>query len=449
METSIEPGPQSFLLEYSQDSSYFIISGLVLLVLLGLSALISGSEVAFFSLSGVQLTECSESKLSSEKGIYRLLQKPRKLLATILIINNLVNVAFVMISTLMIWEFSGTKDPRNTFNLITPFVVTFLIVFVGEVVPKIFANQNNLKFARATVGLLSVTDKLFTPLSWVLLRSSKVIESRVEKKGFDVSVKDLHDAIELATTDQQETTEEEKEILKGIVNFSQISVTQIMVARIDVTAIENTIDFHQLMDKVNKCGLSRIPVYNDTIDSIEGVLYVKDLLPYINKDETFNWQELIRETYFVPESKKIDDLLRNFQEKHVHMAIVVDEYGGTSGLVTLEDVIEQIVGEINDEFDQDDVDFVKVDETTYVFEGKTSLTDIIKTLDLEPDVFDDSKGESESIGGLLLELNSSMPRVGDILVLKEFKFIVEAVNEKRIKRIRVEFGEKEIPEFED
>lgn len=176
---------------------------------------------------------------------------------------------------------------------------------------------------------------------------------------------------------------------------------------------------------------------------------MKDLLPYINRDEKFKWQELIRETYFVPESKKIDDLLRNFQEKHVHMAIVVDEYGGTSGLVTLEDVIEQIVGEINDEFDQDDLDFVKVDDSTYVFDGKTSLTDIIKTLDLEPDVFDDSKGESESVGGLLLELNSSMPNVGDVLVLREFKFIVEAVNEKRIKRIRVEFGNKEIPEFED
>lgn len=343
-----------------------------------------------------------------------------------------------MIATFMFWNISGTKDPTSSYNIAAPFIVTFLIVFIGEVVPKIYANQKSLVFARITVLILSLANKLFTPLSWFLMQFSNLIENRVERKGYDVSIKDLNKAIDLATFDAEDTTVEEKDILKGIVNFSQISVTQIMIARIDVTAIENTIDFHQLMDKINKTGYSRIPVYNDTVDSIEGILYVKDILPYVSEEDSFDWTTLLRKPYFVPESKKIDDLLRNFQEMHVHMAVVVDEYGGTSGLVTLEDIIEQIVGEINDEFDDDDIDFEKIDESTYVFEGKTSLTDLIKTLDLETHVFDEAKGESESVGGLLLELNSSMPKVGEIIRYKQFLFTIESVNEKRIKRVKIE-----------
>ena len=449
METNIDPVSQDFLINASIDPTYLATSIASLVVLLIVSAVISGSEVAFFSLSNVQLYDFSQSKIKKERLVFELLQKPRKLLATILITNNLVNVAFVTIATFMFWDIAGTKSTSNNLNIAAPFVVTFLIVFIGEVVPKIYANQRGEGFAKGTAFLLSVASKLFSPLSYLLIKSSNIIENRVEKKGYELTVKDLHDAIELTTTDKAETTSEEKEILKGIVNFSQISVPQIMVARIDMTAIENTISFHQLMDKVNKSGFSRIPVYNETVDSIEGILYVKDLLPFLDKDEHFNWKDLTRKPYFIPESKKIDDLLRNFQEMRVHMAIVIDEYGGTAGVVTLEDVIEQIVGEINDEFDDDEIIYEKIDECTYVFEGKTQLTDLIKTLDLEQDVFNEVKGESESIGGLLLELNSSMPKVGEEIVYDRFKFSIEAVNLKRIKRVRIEFGNVEPPDFED
>lgn len=417
--------------------------------LLLLSALISGSEVAFFSITGIELAECAVSEKKSDQLIYKLLQNPRKLLASILIFNNMVNVGFVTLATFVIWEIANTKNPANGLNIAAPFIITFLIVFFGEVIPKIYANQKGMMFARAMAYPFTLANKLFSPLSWFLMATSNIIESRIERKGYQVSVQDLNEAIEIATSDNKETSEEERDILKGIINFGTISVTQVMIARIDIMAIENTIDFHQLMDKINKSGFSRIPVYEETIDNIKGILYVKDLLPYVSHDENFKWQTLLRDAFFVPESKKIDDLLRNFQEKRVHMAIVVDEYGGTSGLLTLEDVIEQIVGEINDEFDEDEIDYKKISENVYVFEGKTQLHDVIKVLNLRPDEFDTAKGESESIGGLLLELNSSMPNVGESIPFGKFDFVIEAVNAKRIKRVRIEINEKKELDFED
>ena len=418
-------------------------------ILLLLSALISGSEVAFFSITGSQIADCATSEKSSDQRIYKLLQNPRKLLASILIFNNLVNVAFVTLATFVIWEIAGTKDPANLLNISGPIIITFLIVFYGEVIPKIYANQKGMVFARAMAYPFTLANKVFSPISWFLIASSNIIESRIVRKGYQVSVQDLNEAIEIATSDNKETSEEERDILKGIINFGTISVTQVMIARIDVMGIDNTIDFHQLMDKINKSGFSRIPVYEETIDNIKGILYVKDLLPYVNQDENFNWQKLLREAYFIPESKKIDDLLRNFQEKRVHMAIVVDEYGGTSGLITLEDVIEQIVGEINDEFDEDEIEYKKISDNVYVFEGKTQLHDVIKVLNLRPDEFDEARGESESIGGLLLELNSSMPNVGENIPFGKFDFIIESVNTKRIKRVRIEINENKELDFED
>lgn len=420
-----------------------------MVILLMLSALISGSEVAFFSITGSQIADCATSEKRSEQRIYKLLQNPRKLLASILIFNNLVNVAFVTLATFVIWEIAGTKDPAHILNFSGFFIITFLIVFYGEVIPKIYANQKGMVFARAMAYPFTVANKVFSPISWFLITSSNIIESRIVRKGYQVSVQDLNEAIEIATSDNKETSEEERDILKGIINFGTISVTQVMIARIDITGFDNTIDFHQLMDKINKSGFSRIPVYEETIDNIKGILYVKDLLPYVNQDENFNWQNLLREAYFIPESKKIDDLLRNFQEKRVHMAIVVDEYGGTSGLITLEDVIEQIVGEINDEFDEDEIEYKKISDNVYVFEGKTQLHDVIKVLSLRPDEFDAARGESESIGGLLLELNSSMPNVGESIPFGKFDFIIEAVNTKRIKRVRIEINENKELDFED
>jgi len=302
-------------------------------------------------------------------------------------------------------------------------------------VPKVYANQSNASFALRTSGLLMFSQAIFKPLSWVLLKLTDLIEQRVERKGYNISLEELNNAIEL--TADENTPEEEKDILKGIVNFGSLSVKQVMRSRLELTAFDIEMDFHELMDKVNKTGYSRIPVFRETIDKVEGLLYIKDLLPYLEQEEDFNWQKLLRPGYFIPESKKIDALLRDFQEKRVHMAIVVDEYGGTSGLITLEDVIEEIVGEINDEFDEDEVAHNKLDEHTYVFEGKTSLNDFCKVINIENSVFDPVKGESESLGGLLLELHSKMPMVGEKISYDRFTFTVVSVDNRRIKRIRV------------
>ena len=262
-----------------------------------------------------------------------------------------------------------------------------------------------------------------------------MIESQVEKKGHNITVDELNQALEITTGD--ETTEEEKGILKGIVNFSTLTVKQVMKSRMDVTAFDIEMDFHELMDKINKSGFSRIPVYNETIDKIEGILYIKDLIAHIDKEDDFKWQILLRPGFFVPENKKVDALLKDFQEQRVHMAIVVDEYGGTSGLITMEDIIEEIVGEINDEFDDEDVAYNKLDNSTYIFEGKTSLNDFCKIVGVEPSTFDDVKGESESLGGLLLELNATLPRGGEKIKFDQFLFTIVAVDLRRIKRVRV------------
>lgn len=273
---------------------------------------------------------------------------------------------------------------------------------------------------------------------------SGVIEKRIERKGYSLSVDELNQALEITTED---TTDEEKDILKGIVNFGTLSVKQVMRSRMDITAIDMDMDFHELMDKINKSGYSRIPVYSETIDHIEGILYIKDLLPHIDHDEDFQWQSLVRKGFFIPENKKIDSLLKDFQQRRVHMAIVVDEYGGTSGLVTLEDLIEEIIGEINDEFDDaEDFYFKELDPNTFVFEGKVSLNDFCKKLEIDPQEFDEVKGESESLGGLLLELNSSFPKNGSKIKFDKYEFTVLAVDARRIKKVKVHIwqGEKQM-----
>ena len=431
-----EPEPSlTILLQLAELGTPYLIINAVAFVLLVLgSSLVSGSEVAFFSLTNDQL-ESLEEESKVDQALFSLLKRKRQLLATILILNNLINIAIVTLSTFFTWSLVGTKTPEGKVVVILSAVVTFIILFFGEVVPKNYATQHNLQFARLTGRLLFISEKIFRPLSSLLILLTNVIEKNVQKKGHNITVDELNQALEITTG--EDTTEEEKGILKGIVNFSTLTVKQVMKSRMDLTALDIEMDFHELMDKINKSGFSRIPVFNETIDKIEGILYIKDLIGQIDQDETFKWQELLRPGFFVPENKKVDSLLKDFQENRVHMAIVVDEYGGTSGLITMEDIIEEIVGEINDEYDDEEIAFNKLDNSTYVFEGKTSLNDFCKVIDIEPSEFDEVKGESESLGGLLLELSNKLPRAGEKIEYKQFLFTIVAVDLRRIKRVRV------------
>ncbi len=443
METNIDEPPSqvlSALLEQNYLGFYVLII-LVLLVLLGLSALISGSEVAFFSMSPNDVDQSKKKEKKKDQSLVFLLSNPKKLLATILILNNLINVAIITLATYLsinivletgVNKFFGIISTLSLISLIT----SLSIIFFGEVIPKVYATQNSLKFARMVGPSLKVAQTILQPISWLLLKLSNIIESRFENKGYDVSLEELNHALDI-TTQSSETTEDEKEILKGIVNFGSLSVKQIMKSRMDIVAFDSTMDFHELMNKINKSGFSRVPIYEETIDKIKGILYIKDLLPHLEKEEKFEWNALVRPPLYVPETKKIDTLLKDFQLKHIHLAIVVDEYGGTSGLITLEDIIEEIVGEIRDEFDDDDIDFKQLDTSTYIFEGKTSLHDFCKMIEVDSNLFEEVKGESESLGGLLLELNAAMPRIGEKLIFDQFEFTAVALDKKRIKKVKV------------
>ena len=435
---SDEPEPSfSLLLQFVELSTpYLVVNITLFVVLIFLSAMISGSEVAFFSLNENHVRDLEEDpKNKQNKAIISLLQHKSKLLATILILNNLVNIAIVTLSTFFTWSLVGSKTTEGVVIIVLSAIVTFIILFFGEVVPKNLANQHNIKFAQVTARPLVFLEKVVRPVASVLLFFTNIIEKNVHKKGRNITVDELNQALELTTG--EETTDEEKGILKGIVNFSTLTVRQVMKSRLDITAVDLELDFHELMDRINKSGFSRIPAYNETIDKIEGVLYIKDLIDHIHKDESFAWQELLRPGFFVPENKKVDALLKDFQKQRVHMAIIVDEYGGTSGLITLEDIIEEIVGEINDEYDDEEVAYNKLDKNTYVFEGKTSLNDFCKIIDVQPNAFDEVKGESESLGGMILEISNKLPNAGEKIGFDRFLFTIVAVDAKRIKRVRV------------
>jgi len=424
---------------------FYLVAFATIVVLLMCSAMISASEVAFFSLKADDLDRCRDRDDGPSHNILSLLQRPRLLLATILIANNFVNVGVVTISTFLMWEMAGTRKPAETIVGIVTLVTTVAITFFGEIVPKVFATRRNMTIARFTGTGWLIVEKIFRPVSFLLMGISGVIERRIAKRGYNSTVEELNQALEL-TTDNPETTVDEREILRGIVNFGTLSVKQIMKSRLEIATADVELDFHELLEVVKKSGYSRIPVHRGTIDHIEGILYTKDLLPYLTDSKNFQWQRLLRPGFFVPETKRLDGLLRDFQSKRVHIAIVADEYGGTSGLVTLEDLIEEIIGEINDEFDEVAPLYQKVDEKTYVFEGKVSLHDFCKTLDLEQQFFDDVKGENESLGGLILELNKVMPKVGDVIKHDRFSFSILTVDEKRIKRIRVQMADVEQPQ---
>jgi len=422
------------------DSST-IFSLIVLLILLATSALISGAEVAFFALKPHELEKIKTQKSKKAKLIDGFLSKPKELLATILITNNFVNVGIIILATYIsgsLIDFQGNEWLQFIIQVI---IITFLLLLFGEVLPKVYANNNAVRFVGFIVRPLSIFDKVFKPLSQILVVSSRIIDRKLQGKSHKLSVDDLSNALEL-TSDENED-KNEKKILEGIVKFGNTDVKQIMRSRIDVTALDQKSSFQQVLKTIRNTGYSRIPIYENSFDKIQGILYIKDLLPYLNKSEKLNWNELIREVFFVPENKKIDDLLKEFQEKKIHLAIVVDEYGGTSGIVTLEDIIEEIVGDISDEFDDDNIIYSKLDEHNYVFEGKTALNDFYRILSIDGERFENAKGESDSLAGFILELTRTMPEKDEKISFDNYTFTIEGVNKRRVTRIKVSVEGKE------
>lgn len=405
------------------------------------SALISGTEVAFFSLSQSDLnTLANESK--EENIIVTLLEKPRKLLATILITNNFINILIVLLfaslAETLFGHFEYTLD-LFVFKvpirfLIEIVLVTFLILLFGEVLPKVYASRNALRFSKIMAKFIHVINIALTPFSLPLITLTKFIEKKLGSKNNSFSVETLSQALEL--TSEGATTKDEQKILEGIVNFGNTETVQIMKPRIDIFALSDSESYENVLAKILEHGYSRNPVYKENTDNIIGVLYAKDLLAHLNK-KNFKWQSLLRKAFFVPENKKLDDLLDDFRARKNHLAIVVDEYGGTSGLVTLEDVIEEIVGDINDEFDDEDLQYSKIDVNNYIFEGKTTIKDFCKVLeDEDEEIFEEEKGESETIAGFILEISGKFPKKGEKINFKNYTFTIEALDKKRIKQVK-------------
>ena len=408
---------------------------LLMLILLLLSGLISGSEVAFFSLDPKDISELESEENKANQQTLDLLRFPKRLLATILIANNLVNVAIIIFSTIIInniFDFSEHKAIGFSIQVV---VVTFLLLLFGEVIPKIYSNRNSKKITQLMAAPLIILRKAFLPLSLTLVQSTNFLGKRLQKKSDNISVDELSHALEL--TADEHSDEEEQKILKGIVKFGNTDVKQIMTARVDVFALDNSENFDAVIALILDSGFSRIPVYNGNFDSIDGLLYVKDLLPHIDSPDSFEWQKLVRQPFFVPENKKIDDLLEEIQQKKIHLAIVVDEYGGTSGIVTLEDIIEEIVGDISDEFDDDNLTYSKLDEENFIFEGKTSLNDFYRMVDIDGSNFENRKGDSDTLAGFVIEQAGHIPIKGESIDFLNFTFLVESADQRRVSSIKV------------
>tara|TARA_R110002020_G_scaffold238760_2_gene451292 strand:+ start:175 stop:1455 length:1281 start_codon:yes stop_codon:yes gene_type:complete len=416
-----------------------ITSGVMLIVLLAFSALISGAEVAFFSLTPSDFETNEEKTIAKKLGIVqRLLARPKKLLATILVANNFINIAIVLLfDSLSDDLFSGIES--NFYGIDVRFivevgVVTFFILLFGEILPKIYANRNRISFAVFMAQPLNILDTLLSPISLPMRSATLYLHDRYGKQKSNISVDHLSQALELSNKD---TTHEEQKILQGIVTFGNTDTKQVMKNRMDIFALNEEQPFKEILPEIIQHGYSRIPVYKDSMDNITGILYVKDLIPYTDR-KILDWKTLKREAYFVPENKKLDDLLNEFKEMKMHLAIVVDEYGGTSGLISLEDIIEEIVGEISDEFDDEDLIFSKLDDNTFVFEGKTPLKDFYKVIKPEdPEIFEDEKGEAETLAGFLLEISKGFPKKNEIISFHNYAFTIEAFEGKRIKQIKL------------
>lgn len=425
--------------EPSLDFIYVIDTKLVfgligIFVLLFCSALVSGAEVALFSLSQKDIDETLHRNVSKGKIISKLLEKPKKLLATLLVANNFINIGVVILFSFAGNDlFSAVTSPVLKF-ILEVIVVTFLLLLFGEVLPKVYASRNNVKFANLIAYPIGVLDKLLSPISMPMRSATIYLHNKLGKQKTNFSVDQLSQALELTHSD--DTSTEEQKILEGIVSFGNTDTKQVMSPRIDVFALEIEESFSVILPKIVEKGYSRIPVYRDNIDQIEGVLFVKDLLPYINNQE-FEWKTLIRAPFFVPENKKLDDLLKDFQNMKSHLAIVVDEYGGTSGLVSLEDVIEEIVGDISDEFDDVNVSFSQIDDKNYLFEGKINLKDFYRIIDVDEDIFEYNKGEAETLAGFILEILGNFPKKEQKIIFENCLFTIESVDKKRIKQIKV------------
>lgn len=414
-----------------------ILFGLVaLFILLIGSAMVSGSEVAYFSLNRKRLSDPETEQDPILDRILHLLDKPRMLLATILIANNLFNISIIILAYYVVNQWFQMGDPLVKF-VVEVLSVTFIIVLLGEVVPKVYANHHSLPFARFMSGPLLFLRKIFYPLAMLLVRSTHLLERRLQRhKGRQVTKEEVDHAIELATGTLSRP--EERNILKGIVNFGDTSVRQIMNNRVDIVALDVGDDFKKVYDTILESGFSRLPVYRDDLDHIEGILYAKDLLRYLNEPPEFKWMELVRPTFFVPENKKIEELLREFQSRHTHLAIAVDEYGGTSGIVTLEDIMEEIIGEIKDEYDnEEELGYEQIDERTFIFEGKTLINDFGRAIGVRTEVFDDVVGDAESLAGLMLELFHRIPAPGDTMDYKGYRFEVVSVSRRHIQKVKV------------
>ena len=438
----MDPEPTSLLIILSNDSFSLVASVLLLIILLICSALISGAEVAFFSLTRSDLETEQENDSKRIQIIAKLLERPKKLLATILVANNAINIATVLLfasisSTVfegrdMVLDIYGIKlDLAFLFDVI---VATFMILLFGEIIPKVYANRNRVKFSNFMAYPIKVLDVVFSPISLPMRHLTITIHNRLGKQKSNISVDQLSQALEL--TRESDTTHEEHKILQGIVSFGNTDTKQVMRPRIDIFALQTDQKYTEIIPAIIENGYSRIPVYKDSIDTVVGILYVKDLLPYLDRKQ-FDWTTLLREPFFVPENKKLDDLMVEFQTKKVHLAVVVDEYGGTSGLVSLEDVIEEIVGDISDEFDDDDLAYTKIDDYNYSFDGKTTMKDFYKIINLEDDTdFEEHKGEAETLAGFVLEISGIFPKRNSKINFKNYVFTIEALDKKRIKQVK-------------
>ncbi|MEO7976005.1 gliding motility-associated protein GldE [Flavobacterium sp.] len=429
----MDPEPSLFFNTALLDTT--IIIGFVgIFFLLFLSAIVSGAEVAFFSLSQKDLDNALLENSHKGKIISKLLEKPKKLLATLLVTNNLANIGVVVLFSFAGRNiFDNVNSPAFKFTLEVT-LVTFMILLFGEVLPKVYATRNNVKFVERVVYPIAFLDTLFSPISLPMRKITLYLHEKFGKQKNNFSVDQLSQALEL--TDSEGTSSEEQKILEGIVSFGNTDTKQVMSPRIDIFALEISESFSVIYPKIIEKGFSRIPVYRDNIDQIEGVLFVKDLLPHIDKKE-FDWTSLVREAFFVPENKKLDNLLKDFQNLKSHLAIVVDEYGGTSGLVSLEDVIEEIVGDISDEFDDEHLNFSQIDDKNYLFEGKINMKDFYRIVAVDEDVFDSHKGEAETLAGFILEILGNFPKKDQKITFENCIFTIETVDKKRVKQIKV------------
>ncbi len=422
------------LIEVIKLTTGFFVGLLILVLLIILSALVSGSEVSFFSLNTSDLDKLKNIDEVKEEKIRNVLRKPKELLATILIANNFINVGIIILSSYLTSEFfifNNSSIMQFVFQVI---IITFVLVLLGEITPKVYAKKNAISFSKNILPLIQFCRVLFLPMSTILISATSFIDRRLKQKSSQISLHEISQAIDL--TSKGEELLDEKKILKSIVEFSNIDVKEIMKSRTDVIALDINTSYQGVLNLIKSSSYSRIPVFDKSFDNVKGVLHIKDLIPHISK-ENIDWFSLCHEAFFVPETKKINDLLNEFQEKKIHLAIVVDEYGGTSGIVTLEDVLEEIVGEINDEFDDDGHHYSKIDKDTYIFEAKTSLNDFLKIVEAESDYFNQIKGDSDSIAGLILEKTGVIPKISEKIEFPPYMFTIESSDERRIKRVKV------------